>query len=74
MVVALRPNKTKMVEKPSMNRRVVLKTLEELTLERLRSPLSSATSTPVTTDKYAGTNGRTQGDRKDITPPPKATI
>jgi hypothetical protein len=63
----------KTIEKPMINSDVVLR-VRAARAKVTVPPRNSTTSIPVTTDRYAGTNGSTHGERKEIMPPPKATI
>jgi hypothetical protein len=63
----------KTTEKPRINSEVVL-TVRTVRAKVTVPPRNSTTSMPVTTDRYAGTKGSTHGERKEIMPPPKATI
>lgn len=57
------PSVTKMVENPAIKDSV----LKKVRREKLECLISSIDN-PEMKDMYAGTNGKTQGDRKDMKP------
>lgn len=63
------PSVINMVEKPAIKASVLKKVLK-LKLECLRSSIDN----PEIKDMYAGTNGKTQGERKDMKPAMNASV
>src|SRR3990167_19775 len=63
---------TNTTEKPSMYMSEFASIMPLSFLEP-SSSVSSSKDMPVTKDMYEGTRGKTQGEIKDMNPPPKAT-
>jgi hypothetical protein len=63
----------KIVENPTMNA-IVFGIVFAIVFDMPRECLSSSKDTPVINDTYAGTRGKTHGERNDITPPKNASV
>src|SRR5208282_5222691 len=63
------PSATNIVENPIMKANVL-----PMAFDRRGADLSSARESPVTNERYAGTSGKTQGERNERTPAKKDRV
>jgi hypothetical protein len=70
-VVAVAPSRTKTTEKPTIKANDVMRVFRR-TSSRFEAFCSSSTDTPDINEIYAGTSGRTQGERNESIPAKKA--